>query len=164
MRRTTNRQVRWKSSFGAVIFRAPRASSSSTTVQADGPEFLLIRHRNGGHWDAPKGGPEAADGGDPRRTAMREIEEETGLANVTLVDGFEYTSEYQLTPGTMKRVVYFLGKSVGTESVAIQESEVMDWKWCTAPEAIHLATHDNSKELLKAATAFILEHNELLDH
>ena len=53
-------------------------------------KVLLLRHssvssRGGGHWDFPKG--HIDDGETEIQTALRELEEETGIANVDLVEG-----------------------------------------------------------------------------
>ena len=57
-------------------------------------KVLLLRHssissREGGHWDFPKG---HIDGDETEiQTALRELEEETGIAHVNVIDGFRDT-------------------------------------------------------------------------
>ena len=65
-------------SCGAVVYRMEDGS----------PEILLIKHRNGGHWAFPKGHVEKNE--TESETALREIQEETGLA-VDLDTGFRET-------------------------------------------------------------------------
>ncbi|MBD3304395.1 NUDIX domain-containing protein, partial [Candidatus Woesearchaeota archaeon] len=40
-------------------------------------KYLLVKHKEGGHWDFPKG--HAEEGETEEETALREIYEETGL-------------------------------------------------------------------------------------
>ena len=57
-------------------------------------KVLLLRHssissRGGGHWDFPKG--HIDDGETEIQTALRELEEETGIAHANVLDGFRDT-------------------------------------------------------------------------
>ncbi|QDS95881.1 Putative mutator protein MutT4 [Roseimaritima multifibrata] len=76
-------------------------------------KFLLMRHSD--RWDLPKG--HAEKGEHAYQTALREMEEETGISasEVQLDPGFRYRSTYEVTyrkqPGEVfeKRVTFFLG-------------------------------------------------------
>ena len=53
---------------------------------------LLLQYPQG-HWDLPKGHVEAGDS-DRKATMRRELAEETGIADVSVLDGFEERTEY----------------------------------------------------------------------
>ena len=57
-------------------------------------KVLLLRHsstssRGGGHWDFPKG--HIDEGESEIQTALRELEEETGIAHTNVIAGFRDT-------------------------------------------------------------------------
>ena len=64
-------------------------------------KVLLLRHSSissrGGHWDFPKGHIE--DGESEIQTALRELEEETGIAHTNVIDGFRDTINYIFSRG-----------------------------------------------------------------
>ena len=53
---------------------------------------LLLQYPQG-HWDLPKGHVEEDDK-DRTTTMLRELTEETGIVDVTVLDGFEERTEY----------------------------------------------------------------------
>jgi tRNA nucleotidyltransferase (CCA-adding enzyme) len=124
-------------SYGAVIINEKK-------------EFLLIRHKNGEHWDFPKGHKE--EGESDRETAVREVLEETGLI-VRLIDGFKEKTRYSPKPGVDKTVTYYLGFSMG--KVTIQEEEIMEYEYLPFEEALEKITFNESKEVIRAAKQFI---------
>ena len=129
-------QIKEKS-YGAVIINEKK-------------EFLLIRHKNGEHWDFPKGHKE--EGESDRETAIREVLEETGLI-VRLIDGFKEKTKYSPKPGVDKTVTYYLGFSMG--KVTIQEEEIMEFEYLPYEEALEKITFNESKEVIRAAKQFI---------
>lgn len=133
--------LRFEKSCGAVVYN----------IVNNNIEFLIIKHRSGEHWGFPKGHVEASES--EHETALREVREETGLS-VEIVEGFTYRMKYSPKVGTMKEVVYFLGKSKERE-VLCQESEISDFKWLTLRDAIRLVTHENSRRLLREAYFFV---------
>ena len=70
--------------------------------------FLLLKHKNGNHWDLPKGHIESGES--TYEAALREITEETGLVKEDLKfikelkhrNCYSFTRDYQ----TIKKVVY----------------------------------------------------------
>lgn len=113
-------------------------------------EFLLIRHRYGGHWDFPKGHKEKGE--TDRETALREVREETGL---TLEIGEEriFQSAYSPKDGVDKVVQFFVGRGVG--DVVVQEKEITDFGYFTYEEALEKITYDTSKEVLRQVKAYL---------
>ncbi|WP_312644998.1 NUDIX domain-containing protein [Hydrogenoanaerobacterium sp.] len=117
------------------------------------PELLLIRHRFGGHWSFPKGHVEAGE--NEVQTALREVNEETGLT-IDLLDGFRECVEYYPKPNVKKQVVYFLGYAEN-DQVRKQDEEVSEVKWLGIDEALSAVTFKNDKNLICRAKNFLLE-------
>jgi bis(5'-nucleosidyl)-tetraphosphatase len=131
-----------------------------TGVQPSGPpdQFLLLRHRD--RWDLPKGHCEPGES--LIETALRETEEETGIAaeSIELIDGFayslEYTMSYASAPSDVfaKRVTYLMGRIASPGEIKCTEHEGYQWfDWCP-PHCIQSQTID---PLLAAAAAFFLK-------
>ena len=109
-------------------------------------EFLVLLQRNGS-WSFPKGHMEAGES--EARTALRELQEETGLRAVLLPDR-TVTVEYAVSPISKKQVVLLAGEVHG--KVIVQNSEITDYKWCSAAElsqCLHRDTYDACLPLLE---------------
>ncbi|MBU3143320.1 bis(5'-nucleosyl)-tetraphosphatase [Clostridium sp. CF012] len=133
----------FEKSCGAVIYR-----------KIDGNlEFLIISHRNDGHWGFPKGHAEKNES--EKETAVREVFEETGLP-VTLMDGFRISVEYLIKQDTNKEVVYFLAE-VQDQIVHIEVEEVVDYKWLSFQQTKQRLSYKSSKEVLEQANQSIVE-------
>ena len=113
-------------------------------------EFLLIKHRNGGHWDFPKGHKNLEESN--QETALREVREETGL-DVRLIDGFKEKSKYSPELGINKTVTVYFGFSMGR--VTIQEEEILEFIFLAYENALEKITFHQSKEILKMAKNFM---------
>ncbi|MDW8394985.1 MAG: NUDIX domain-containing protein [Anaerolineae bacterium] len=115
--------------------------------------FLVIRHTSG-HWAFPKG--HASVGETDIEAARRELREETGIRNVTLVPDLVFEERY-LKPAwgrpdqhVEKTVRYFLGW-VNDPTVRVQPSEIQDYRWAPYDEARDLITFDQSRGVLDQA-------------
>jgi len=94
-------------------------------------QFLLMKHAD--RWDLPKGHAEAGESA--MQTALRETEEETGLAGekISLDPGFRYRSTYPVSyrsaPGQRfeKRLTMFLGWV--EHPVDLECSEHLGYQW-----------------------------------
>jgi bis(5'-nucleosidyl)-tetraphosphatase len=107
------------------------------------------------HWEFPKGGVEAGER--EIDTALRELMEETGVTDVTLIRGFREPIHYiyRRPEGLVsKQVVYFLGQ-VHDPKVVLREVEAKDYRWATYDEAKKLLRHANARSLLDRAQARI---------
>ena len=121
-------------------------------------KVLLLRHssvssRGGGHWDFPKG--HIDDGETEIQTALRELEEETGIANVDLVDGFRDTITYTFPSGQErigKEVVFFLATT--KKSKVRLSHEHIDYSWLDFDSAFSRLTYDNARLILRNAIKF----------
>jgi 8-oxo-dGTP pyrophosphatase MutT (NUDIX family) len=120
----------------------------------EGREFLLL-HYPAGHWDFVKGHTE--EGEDELTTAIRELEEETGIKEIEVVDGFMVTMKYDYTHNGEKHekvVDYFMTKSFESE-VSISHEHV-GFTWLNYEESLKKLTFDNARDVLIAAEAFLI--------
>lgn len=122
-------------SCGAVVYR----------MGENGPEILLIKHKNGGHWAFPKGHVEKKE--TESETALREIWEETGL-KVELDTKFRKMVTYSPKPNVMKDVIYFAGEAK-QENARPQPEEVLKISWKVPEEALELVTYATDREVLQ---------------
>ena len=115
-------------------------------------EYLLLKYSLG-HWEFVKGHQERGE--TDKETIFRELEEETGITDATLVDGFKEKYEYYFTfkkQKIHKRVSCYLIKST-TKSVEIS-FEHDDFVWLSYNKALKRLTFNNAKSLLKKAEIF----------
>ncbi len=126
--------MREEKSCGAVIYRQ--------AVQ--GPEFLLIKHRGGGHWGFPKGHVEKDE--TEQQTARREVYEETGL-QIELLADFREEDVYSPAPDISKTVVYFLA-TPDSHEVRYILPEVDDHAWLSFQEAVKRLSFDSQRTVL----------------
>jgi len=146
-------------SAGAIIFRK------------EGNEiYYLLLHYESGHWEFPKGHIE--DGENEIETVKREIEEETGLKDVRMIDGFKeyikyfFKNTYNLEGEEKKKaswvcklVVFYLAETK-TKEIKIS-FEHQGYKWLPYKEAIIQLTFKNAKEILRKANDFVLSRKGL---
>ena len=125
--------------------------------------FLLMRHRPtkkypDGRWDLPKGHAEHDE--TFLETALRETEEETGIASgdITVDPDFRFELSYPVTykkSGDQiftKRVRYFLGYIDATRPLTLTEHESAQWVTWQPPHRLQPETVD---PLLGAVEQFL---------
>lgn len=127
----------------------PRASASLILLRdsADGPEVLLVQRNPeqkfmGGAWVFP-GGATHGDDRDERETAMRELEEEAGIA----LDGSVELVRYSrwITPAEVSRrfdTHFFVAAAPDPAEVVIDEAECVDARWIRPREALDAGARD----------------------
>lgn len=116
------------------------------------PEFLLLLHKHGKYWSFPKG--RRNKGESDIETARREIREETGIENFTLMQRggqlINDTVRYFVRRGKSfipKEVRYFLVKFSKRVEINLSREHIA-YKWLKFDDAISNLSHNNSKELL----------------
>ena len=130
--------MKFEKSCGAIVYR-------KTQNQID---LLLIKNRYGGHWSFPKGHVEGAE--TEIQTALREVKEEAGIANVRPVSPDIYSLESLTVDGHVKKGQYvsshlhlnvtYLLEADSDEAVSIKEDENSGVAWFTPEEALAKST------------------------
>lgn len=124
-----------------------------------GCRFLLLLSRLTKRplWEFPKGGVD--EGETLAEAALRELQEETGLAadTIRMITEFQHREEYRFTSGkgdartlVRKEVTYFLAESLSTE-VTLSAHEASQFAWLTLDDAIRKLKYKARREMLRAA-------------
>ena len=117
-------------------------------------QLLLVQH-HAGHWAFPKG--HAEPGESEAQAALRELQEETGIYDVTLRADLSITETYHFSRNGQpveKTVRYFIGL-VHHDKVKIQVEEIRSFRWVSYPDALALITYDESRRLLAEAHSLL---------
>ncbi len=116
--------------------------------------YLLLRHREGGHWAFPKGRIEPGE--DELTAARREIAEETGAETCDPYPGFRALTSYRFERGDRsisKTVVYFLGETCA-ERIRLSD-EHTEGAWLEVGEARSRLTYSEGRRILDEAEAHL---------
>jgi len=107
----------------------------------DGAILFIFRN---GKWDLPKGKPE--EGEEMTQTAIREVEEECGISDLTILGDLPLTHHIYQEPGgeyILKKCIWYHMKSLNWENLTVQREEgITEARWIIPPI---------SKKLLKNA-------------
>jgi 8-oxo-dGTP pyrophosphatase MutT (NUDIX family) len=121
-----------------------------------GRRFLLLDY--GRYWDLPKG--HLDKGEDDLTAALRELEEETGIHDARIIDGFAREMTYFFRDRTRglirKEVIFFLAETT-RQRVRISDEHVGS-AFLPLEEAIERLTYRNAKEVMRAAGEFLDAH------
>ncbi|MFZ8905785.1 MAG: bis(5'-nucleosyl)-tetraphosphatase [Poseidonia sp.] len=115
---------------------------------------LLLQYPQG-HWDLPKGHVEENDN-DRTATMLRELAEETGIADVSVLDGFEERTEYTFRhKGKRKnKEVYWYVAETDTMEVELSH-EHRGYLWLDWDQALETITHDETRSVVRLAQQFV---------
>ena len=135
-------------SAGIIIFRKT----------SQGKRYLIVRSardikKRGEFWDIPKGELEKGEK-KGMETAVREVKEETGLDNFTLIPDFKYTARYFTRRGgkpILKFVAVFLAKAHKEEVKLSWEHDAFEW----APLGEATKKLTTMREAVKKADEFL---------
>ncbi len=126
---------------------------SAGIVVVNDSKYLLL-HYDAGHWDFPKGHVE--EGESSEQAALRELKEETGIADAELLSGFAEKIRYFFKKEgqtVVKEVVFFVAR---TKTADVKLSfEHKGFIWLPFKDAVEKLTYNNAKEVLRKADAFL---------
>ena len=115
---------------------------------------LLLQYPQG-HWDLPKGHVEESDS-DRTATMLRELAEETGISDVTVLNGFEERTEYTFRhkgKRKSKEVYWYVAE---TETMEVELShEHRGYLWLDWDQALETITHDETRSVVRLAQQFV---------
>ncbi len=134
----------FEKSAGVVVFRKTK----------NGEILYLLLKSTSGYLDFPKGNIEKGESDE--QTMRREVEEESGLKDIVLVEGFKEKIKYfyrREGQPINKEVVYFLGETK-TENVKVSWEHV-GFEWMSFKEAFERVKFENAKSILKKANEFL---------
>ena len=137
---TRRPRARQEISAGGVVYR-----------DADGtPLFLLIRDSYD-NWGFPKGHLE--DGEMPDAAALREVCEETGLAEVELCAELRTIDWYFRFRGRLIHKVchFFLMRTAQADTEPQRAEGITACRWAPFGEAVRLISYENAREVLEHA-------------
>ena len=123
-------------SCGAVVFL------KNTDVK-----YLLL-HYEAGHWDFVKGNVEPHES--EKETVIRELREETGIADAQFIEGFREKIEYfyRRQGATIHKEVIFFLIETHTEKVELSYEHV-GYTWLDYQSAMERLTFKNAKAALQ---------------
>jgi len=122
-------------------------------------KFLILLHTGlENNWSFPKGHVEGNE--TPIQTALRELEEETGIKEVEILDLPLLDEEYSIVRNGEKKLKkngYFIG-FIKNESLVLQAEEIRDSKLLTYDEAMKEITYKERREVLQKAKEYLEEY------
>ncbi|MBI2482681.1 NUDIX domain-containing protein [Candidatus Uhrbacteria bacterium] len=135
----------YERSVGAIVFRRGEPPEQEL-------HFLLLRYP-GGYWEFPRGHVEVGER--EHTTAIREIQEETGITDLKFLRGFRERYRFHFRregQSVTKDAIIYLAESP-TWSVVTSE-EHFGYVWVSYDDALTHLKFDNSKAIMRAAHAF----------
>ena len=121
-------------------------------ITSEGIRYLLILQTNG-FWSLPKGHMEAFE--TEQETALRELQEETGL-QATLHPHIREMVSYPMAGGRTKQVVLFPGNVSGR--ITLQHSEATRYRWVNAQDAMRLL-HPDFTPVMERTQRYLEEYH-----
>lgn len=153
--------IAFEKSIGAVVF----------CVTNEKIEFLLMKYRNG-HWEFPRGKVE--DSETEQDTMYREIEEETGISQLRVVEGFRKSIRFSYKAHGQERIdrikdkncIYIHKKAVFYLVEAMHEGvmishEHKEFRWLKFDDGYQKLTFKNAKSILTKANNQLKNINNL---
>jgi len=134
------RRARVETSAGGVVFR-----------RGEEPRVLLIRDPYA-NWGLPKGHIEGGE--TPAQAAVREVEEETGLAPLEVVAQLPTIDWYFRDHGRLvhKFCHFFLLEAGRGEPVPQLDEGITECQWLRVTDAIETVSYANAREVILAAS------------
>lgn len=138
--------------------KSPDEKSCGTVLfhgQKDRRKYLVL-HYPGGHFDFPKGHVEKGEEGMEHKTALRELEEETGIKNAEILPNFRYKIYYTYNKKgkpSLKKVIFFIAKTKDKKITLSFEHK--NFFWLDFKSALEKLTFANAKNLLQKVEEYL---------
>ena len=123
-------------------------------------EFLLLLKTSFNYWEFPKGHMEGREI-DELETMDREVKEETGIKNYECFDGFRFEKKYSYDKNGViihKTAYMYLIRTDDPVDINIEHKE---FKWLSYEDALKLVKHEQQREMIRQAYAFLKDKNLL---
>lgn len=118
-----------------------KLSCGFVVVRREGPEWVTLLLRAYHHWDFPKGILEPGE--EPLEAALREVQEETGINDLSLDWAERYFESGPYSRGKVAR--YYLGRTEQSDVVMGISPETgvpehHEWRWVNFDQAYDLGS------------------------
>lgn len=127
-------------------------TSAGGVVMDPQERVLLLKRRVEGTWVLPKGRVEPDE--TLTQTALREVEEESGLANLGIdrkIGLVRYTFYWRPEEVNYKKTVhYFLMRLNGDPTGINLEPDFVESTWASAEDAVKLLTFENDRRIVRS--------------
>lgn len=129
-------------------------SAGGVVVRRDrhGTRVLVLHHRDHDEWRLPKG--KLKRGESAAQAAVREVQEETGLAleagRYLGVTHYFYSNPHG--SGCISKFVFYFEMDAGEGHVTLEERTFDDAEWLPPREAMERLSWDNEAEMVARAT------------
>jgi len=133
-----------------AVHSMPEKSCGAVIFRRNGCMKYLLLHYEGGHWDLVKGHVEQNES--EKQTVLRETEEETGIVDLTFIEGYRESISYfyRRAGNTVKKDVIFYLVETKTQEVRLSREHV-GFDWFTYERAIERLTYKNARDTLQKA-------------
>mgnify|MGYP001570053510 CR=1 FL=1 len=110
--------------------------------------FLLVRSIKMQEWTFPKG--HKNDGETDERAALRELAEETGLRDVSIIPDLSFVDSYDFERDGEKiyKAVTFFPAIIKNSVVTPDKTEIDNFKWATYEESLVIISFESPKKIL----------------
>ena len=133
--------------------------------EGKGIRYLLLHH-GGSYWNFPKGRQEGLEA--ELDSALRELEEETGITEIKIIKGFkdeyDYDFDTEIKDGVkekvFKKAIFFLGE-VKNDKVEISDEHI-DYGWVDFETALKRLFYQEGQDSLKRAHQFLLGQHDFV--
>lgn len=144
--------MKFEFSAGGVVYKPVRSEQGKNTV-----EILLAKHSQHHGWVFPKGIiGDTIQGEKKEETAIREVEEETGVQAELLEPLKPVTYWYQFENEKRKKTVYYFIMSFISEDKESRDMEMEEVEWLPVEEVENTLTYPSDKQVWKEAKDKIL--------
>ena len=156
--RRTWRRTRQDRSAGGVAYRVTASTSPAAATAKSTWQVALIATHGGKRWQLPKGSREPGESS--LETAIREVEEETGLLTeykefLQTIDYWYWDTYQKEVPELVHKLVdFYLLRMIGGE-LNDSSYEADDVQWFTTEAALRMMTFGGEKAVLEQAVQLL---------